>query len=263
MAMKKGDELLKEVFGVSGKVALITGATGGFGHTAAMALAMLGVKIMATGRDKDKLKSLVDAIGQEGGEAAYSVGSPIKLEDVKKVVKDTVDRFGRIEILITAAGASKPNPIVEQTEEEWDMVMDANVKGTWLFCREAGRVMIDQGKGGKVILLGSARGELGMANYTAYSPSKGAVHLLAKSLGCEWGKYGINVNAIAPTVFRTALTQWMFDDDAFYKNFLRRIPLGRLGEPEDFIGTVVFLSSKASDFLTGAIICADGGYTAG
>jgi NAD(P)-dependent dehydrogenase (short-subunit alcohol dehydrogenase family) len=263
MTMKKGVELLNETFGVSGKVALITGATGGFGHTAAMALAMAGAKVMATGRDEGKLKSLVDDIIKEGGDAAYSVGSPIKLDDVKKVVKDTVDRFGRIDILITAAGASKPNPIIDQTEEEWDMVMDANVKGTWLFCKEAGRVMIDQGKGGKVILLGSARGELGMANYTAYSPSKGAVHLLAKSLGCEWGKYGINVNAIAPTVFRTALTQWMFDDDAFYKNFLRRIPIGRLGEPEDFIGTVIFLSSKASDFLTGAIICADGGYTAG
>jgi len=263
MAMKKGIEMLQDIFDVSGKVALITGATGGFGHTAAMALAMLGVKVMATGRSEDKLKILVDEISKEGGEAAYSVGSPIKLEDVKRVVKDTVDRLGRIDILITAAGVNKPNAITEQTEEEWDMIMDANVKGTWLFCREVGRVMIDQGQGGKVILLGSARGELGMANYTAYSPSKGAVHLLAKSLGCEWGKYKINVNAIAPTVFRTALTQWMFDDDAFYKNFLRRIPIGRLGEPEDFIGSVVFLASKASDFLTGAIICADGGYTAG
>jgi NAD(P)-dependent dehydrogenase (short-subunit alcohol dehydrogenase family) len=86
---------------------------------------------------------------------------------------------------------------------------------------------------------------------------------LAKTLGCEWGKYGIQVNAIAPTVFRTALTQWMFDDKAFYQNFLRRIPLGRLGEPEDFIGTVIFLSSRASDFMTGAIVCVDGGYTAG
>jgi NAD(P)-dependent dehydrogenase (short-subunit alcohol dehydrogenase family) len=263
MIMKKGVELLNETFGVSGKVALITGATGGFGHTAAMALAMAGARVMATGRDESKLKSLVDSITKEGGDAAYSLGSPIILDDVKKVVKDTVNRFGRIDILITAAGVNKPNPIIDQSVEEWDMIMDANVKGTWLFCKEVGRVMIDQGKGGKVILLGSARGELGMANYTAYSPSKGAVHLLAKSLGCEWGKYGINVNAIAPTVFRTALTQWMFDDDAFYKNFLRRIPIGRLGEPEDFIGTVIFLSSKASDFLTGAIICADGGYAAG
>jgi NAD(P)-dependent dehydrogenase (short-subunit alcohol dehydrogenase family) len=263
MAMKKGTELLNEFFDISGKTALITGATGGFGSTAAMALAMAGVNVMATGRSEDKLKALVEDIEKEGGIADFSAGSPVDYEDVKRVVKDTTDRFGRIDILITAAGVNKPNAIIDQSVEEWDMIMDANVKGTWLFCKEAGRVMIEQGSGGKVILLGSARGELGMANYTGYSPSKGAVHLMAKSLGCEWGQYGINVNAIAPTVFRTALTQWMFDDQAFYKNFLKRIPVGRLGEPEDFIGTVIYLSSKASDFLTGAILCVDGGYTAG
>jgi NAD(P)-dependent dehydrogenase (short-subunit alcohol dehydrogenase family) len=263
MEMKKGMDLLKDLFDVSGKVALITGATGGFGRTASMALAMAGVKVMLTGRSEDTLKALAQEIGRQKGEAGYSAGSPIHHEDVQRVVKDTVDRFGGIDILITAAGVNKPGAIVDQSLEDWEMIMDANVKGTWLFCKETGKVMIEQGRGGKVILLGSARGELGMANYTGYSPSKGAVHLMAKSLGCEWGPHGINVNAIAPTVFRTALTQWMFDDDAFYKNFLKRIPIGRLGEPEDFIGTVIFLSSKASDFLTGAIICVDGGYTAG
>jgi len=263
MAIKKGTEMVKDLFDVSGKVALITGATGGFGHAVAMALAMAGVKVMATGRSEEKLKPLVKEIEKEGGIAAFSAGSPINHDDVKRVVKDTIDQFGRIDILITAAGVNKPGPITEQPLEEWDMIMDANVKGTWLYCKEVGKVMIEQGSGGKVVLVGSARGELGMANYTGYSPSKGAVHLLAKSLGCEWGKYGINVNAIAPTVFRTALTQWMFDDDAFYKNFLKRIPIGRLGEPEDFIGTVIFLSSKASDFMTGAVLCVDGGYTAG
>jgi len=263
MAMKKGMDLLKDLFDVSGKVALITGATGGFGHTAAMALAMTGVKVMATGRSGVTLKALVEEIRADSGEAAYSAGSPIEPEDVKRIIKDTVDHFGGIDILITAAGMNKPGSIVDQPLEEWDGIMDANVKGTWLFCKEAGKVMIEQKRGGKVILLGSARGELGMANYTAYSPSKGAVHLMAKSLGCEWGPHGINVNAIAPTVFRTALTQWMFDDNAFYTNFLRRIPIGRLGEPEDFIGTVIFLSSKASDFMTGAVLCVDGGYTAG
>jgi NAD(P)-dependent dehydrogenase (short-subunit alcohol dehydrogenase family) len=263
MAIKKGMDLLKDLFDVSGKVALITGATGGFGHAAAMALAMAGVKVMATGRTEEKLKALVGEIEEAGGVAGCSAGSPVDHDDVKRVVKDTVDTFGGIDILITAAGVNKPSPIVDQPLEEWEMIMDANVKGTWLYCKEVGKVMIEQGRGGKVILLGSARGELGMANYSGYSPSKGAVHLLAKSLGCEWGQYGINVNAIAPTVFRTALTQWMFDDQAFYKNFLKRIPIGRLGEPEDFIGTVIYLSSKASDFLTGAIICTDGGYTAG
>jgi NAD(P)-dependent dehydrogenase (short-subunit alcohol dehydrogenase family) len=253
----------KSLFDVSGKVALVTGATGGLGRAVSKGLAQAGVKIMATGRSEEKLKPVVEEIEKQGGVAAFSAGSPIDQEDVQRVVKDTVDRFGGIDILITAAGVNKPCAIVDQPLEEWEMIMDANVKGTWLYCKEAGKVMIKQGRGGKVILVGSARGELGMANYSGYSPSKGAVHLLAKTLGCEWGQYGINVNAIAPTVFRTALTQWMFDDDAFYKNFLKRIPIGRLGEPEDFIGTVIYLSSKASDFITGAIICADGGYAAG
>jgi len=254
---------IKDLFDVSGKVALITGATGGFGHAASLGLAAAGVKIMATGRSDETLQALVKEIKDAGGEAAYCSGSPIVHDDVKKVVNETIKAFGGIDILITAAGVNKPGAITEQSLEEWDMIMDANVKGTYLFCKEAGKAMIDQGRGGKVILLGSARGELGMANYTAYSPSKGAIHLLTKSLGCEWGPHKINVNALAPTVFRTALTQWMFDDQEFYKNFLKRIPIGRLGEPEDFIGILIYLSSKASDFMTGAVLCIDGGYTAG
>jgi len=254
---------IKNLFDVSGKVAIITGATGGFGQAAALGLAAAGAKIMATGRSDETLQPLVEEIEEAGGEAAYCSGSPIDHDDVKKVVNETVKAFGGIDILITAAGVNKPGAITEQSLEEWDMIMDANVKGTYLFCKEVGKVMIDQGRGGKVILLGSARGELGMANYTAYSPSKGAIHLMTKSLGCEWGPHKINVNAIAPTVFRTALTQWMFDDQAFYKNFLKRIPVGRLGEPEDFIGILIYLSSKASDFMTGAVLCIDGGYTAG
>ena len=218
---------------------------------------------MATGRSDKTLQPLVKEIEAAGGEAAFCSGSPIDHDDVKRVVNQTVKKFGGIDILITAAGVNKPGAITDQSLEEWELIMDANVKGTYLFCKEVGKVMIDQGRGGKVILLGSARGELGMANYTAYSPSKGAIHLMTKSLGCEWGPHKINVNAIAPTVFRTALTQWMFDDQAFYKNFLKRIPIGRLGEPEDFIGTLIYLSSKASDFMTGAVLCVDGGYTAG
>jgi NAD(P)-dependent dehydrogenase (short-subunit alcohol dehydrogenase family) len=251
------------LFDVTGKVALITGATGGFGKAASLGLAASGVKIMATGRSPESLKPLIAEIEAAGGTAAFSAGSPTDPIAVAKIVADTQSAFGGIDILITAAGVNKPGPIVQQSLEEWEMIMDANVKGTYLFCKEVGKVMIAQGRGGKVILVGSARGELGMANYSAYSPSKGAIHLLAKTLGCEWGPHKINVNAIAPTVFRTALTQWMFDDQAFYMNFLKRIPIGRLGEPEDFIGTLIYLSSKASDFMTGTILNVDGGYAAG
>jgi NAD(P)-dependent dehydrogenase (short-subunit alcohol dehydrogenase family) len=251
------------LFDVTGKVALITGATGGFGGMAAKALAAAGAKVMVTARTVPKLEDLVAEIRKEGGEAAWSAGSPISPEEVSRVVRDTVDAYGSLDILITAAGINKVKPIIEQPLSDWEEVLDVNLKGSYLFCKEAGRVMVEQGKGGKVILVSSARGMLGLSGYTAYSPSKAAINLLTKSLACEWGPQRINVNAIAPTVFRTALTQWMFDDNAFYLNFLKRIPLGRLGEPEDFIGTIILLSSKASDFMTGAVLYVDGGYTAG
>lgn len=251
------------LFDVSGKVALITGASGGFGQAAARGLAQARAKVMLTGRDADKLKPVLAAIEAEGGRAALVAGSPDNQDDVQQIVAATVEHFGGIDILVTAAGMNKPRAIVEQPLEEWQAIMDANLKATWLACKEAGKVMIAQGRGGKVILVSSTRGKLGMAHYSAYCPSKGAVDSLTQSLAWEWGRYGINVNAIAPTVFRTALTQWMFDDQAFYKNFLARIPLGRLAEPADFIGTLIYLSSRASDFMTGAILYVDGGYTAG
>ena len=251
------------LFDLSGKVALITGATGGFGTAAAKALAAAGVKVMATGRTTSKLEPLVKEICDGGGQAAFAAGDPVSHEEVKRVVKQTVATFGAIDILIPAAGINKVGPIIEQPLEDWEEVMDVNVKGTWLFCKEAGRVMIEQGRGGKVILISSPRGLLGMNRYTAYSPSKAAINLMAKSLACEWGPYKINVNAIAPTVFRTPMTQWMYDDQAVREAFLKRIPMGRLAETADFIGALIFLSSRASDFITGAIIYVDGGYTAG
>jgi NAD(P)-dependent dehydrogenase (short-subunit alcohol dehydrogenase family) len=251
------------LFDLTGKTAIVTGASGGLGKALSIGLALAGANVMLTGRGEQKLLPIQAEIEATGGKAALSVGDPATHEDVKKVVADTVSAFGGIDILVTSAGLNIVGPIVEQPLEDWEAVQNANVKGTYLYCKEVGKVMIEQNRGGKVILVGSARGHLGMANYTAYAASKAAVHLTAKSLACEWGQYNINVNAIAPTVFRTDLTQWMFDDAAFYKKFLTRIPIGRLGEPDDFIGAVVFLASKASDFVTGAIIDTDGGYTAG
>lgn len=252
-----------KVFDIKDKVSLITGATGGFGSIACKTMAAAGAKVMVTGRSEDTLKSLVADLKDSGADAAYSVGSPDNYDDVQKVVGKTAKTYGGIDILINAAGVNIFGNIAEQSIDDWETIMKANYNGTYLYCKEVGKVMIEQGRGGKVINVSSARGNLGMAGYTAYSSSKAAVNLLTKSLGCEWGPHKINVNALAPTVFRTALTQWMFDDKEFYKNFLRRIPIGRLGEPSDFIGILLMLSSSASDFMTGSIIDIDGGYAAG
>ncbi len=252
-------QTILDLFDVTGKVALITGATGGFGKAAASALAAAGAQVVITGRTLSKLEECA----KETGAKACFAGEPTNAADAARVVRAAVDAFGGIDILLTAAGVNKPGAINEQSTEEWQMIMDANVKGTYLFCKEVGKAMIARGQGGKMILVGSVRGLLGLGRYTGYCTSKGAVHLLAKTLGCEFGPQRINVNCIAPAVFRTELTQWIYDDPVTHKTFLGRIPIGRLGEPEDFIGTVIFLSSRASDWMTGSIVYVDGGYTAG
>ena len=218
---------------------------------------------MLTGRSEDKLKAICSEMQTKGIDCVYTVGDPTNEEDVKSVVESTVKKYGGIDILLCTAGMNNPKPILEQTKEEWQAIMDANVLGTWLFCKYVGQVMKEQGRGGKVILVSSTRGKLGMKGYTAYSPSKAAIDLMTKSLACEWGEYDINVNAIGPTVFRSELTEWMFEDDTARTKFLTRIPIGRLGEPEDFIGVCIFLASSSSDFCTGTTIYVDGGYLAG
>ncbi len=258
--MRKEDIL--KMFDLEGKVALITGATGALGSTASLAYSALGAKVMLTGRTEPVLKELVERIRSQGGIASYVKGDPLKYEDVQRVVQRTLEEFGSIDILLTAAGINNNGPIDQQDREEWELVVDLNLKGTYYFLREVAKVMKEKGRG-KVILVGSVRGLYGLANYTAYCASKGAVHMLTKSLALEWGPYGINVNCIAPGVFRSGITKRIFEDEAFYKMVISRFPLGRLGEPEDLVGTLVFLASRASDWMTGSVIYIDGGYTAG
>lgn len=256
-------EMVNSQFDIKGKVAIVTGATGNLGKAASWGYGYAGAKVMLTGRNEAKLKVIYDEMQAKGIDCAYAVGDPANEKDVEAVVAETVKTFGGIDILLCSAGMNNPKPILEQPTEEWQAIMDANVLGTWLFCKKAGEVMKEQGRGGKVILVSSTRGKLGMKGYTAYSPSKAAIDLMAKSLACEWGEYGINVNAIGPTVFRSELTEWMFNDDTARTKFLTRIPIGRLGEPEDYVGICTFLASSASDFITGTTIYVDGGYLAG
>jgi len=257
-------QFVSNLFDVKGKVALITGATGALGRAICFGYGFAGMKIMVTGRKGDTCKALCAELESVGIECGYSVGDPVVEADVINVVDDTVTRFGEINVLVTCAGFNKPQPIVEQELATWKTIMDSDVQGTWLYCKYTGKQMIAQGKGGKVILVSSARSKMGMANYTGYCTAKGGIDLMAQSLACEWtAKYKINVNTINPTVFRSELTEWMFDPGSeVYKNFLRRLPAGRLGEPDDLIGPCIFLASSASDFMTGANVATEGGYWA-
>ena len=256
------------LFDVSGKSALITGATGAFGAMAARTLAGAGAKLTLAAGTADRLEQVAGEL-RDGGAAVVTVPRrPDTEEDAHAMVDAAVSEHGGVDLVVTAAGVNKVSPIVDQPVADWDAVVDANAKGTWLVCRAAGRQMIGSGTRGKVVLVSSTRSYLGHpAGYTAYCASKAATNLITKALACEWGKHGINVNAIAPTVFRSPLTEWMFGDDEQARTtragFLTRIPLGRLGEPDDFAGALLYFLSRASDFCTGQVLYVDGGYTAG
>lgn len=255
-------------FSLQGKSALVVGATGSFGRVAAMALANAGANLVLTAGHEQELRKIAEEVCKAGRKAAIVAQRPDSEAVGEAMVQAAVQNYGRLDIAVVASGYNAPVPTVDMTLEHWESIMDANVRACWIVAKAAGRQMIKQGEGGKIVLTSSTRGKLGFPpGYSAYCPSKGATDSLVKTLACEWGKHGINVNGIGPTVFRSPLTAWMFAEDEKGKtartNILTRLPLGRLGEPDDLAGVLIFLASPASNFCTGQIIYVDGGYTAG
>ena len=256
------------LFDIRGKTAVVTGASGAFGALAAKVLAGAGANVVLAAGKADELKKVAADCAALGAKTESVKLRPTGEANCAAIVKAAVDRFGGVDILVLASGKNDVAKITDMSPERFLDVMDANVTQSWLMARAAGKQMLAQGRGGKVILMSSARGLLGHpAGYTAYCASKSAVDGITRALGCEWGDSGITVNAIAPTVFRSALTAWMFEDTdrskEVRKGFVTRVPKGRLGEPSDLAGPLLFLASAASDFYTGHILYADGGYTAG
>jgi NAD(P)-dependent dehydrogenase (short-subunit alcohol dehydrogenase family) len=265
------EDLLKNplsLFDIRGKTAIVTGATGAFGALAAQVLAGAGCNLVIAAGGATALKKVASECEGLGAKVETVNLRPATAAQCDKIVAAAVGRFGGVDIVVLASGINKVAKIVDQSPEAFSEVMDVNVTQSWLMARAAGKQMLAQGRGGKVIFVSSARGLLGHpAGYTAYCASKSAIDGITKALGCEWGSTGITVNAIGPTVFRSPLTAWMYEDNdnaaAVRKNFIARVPKGRLGEPSDLAGPLLFLASKASDFYTGHILYADGGYTAG
>jgi NAD(P)-dependent dehydrogenase (short-subunit alcohol dehydrogenase family) len=257
-----------DLFDVRGKSAIVVGATGAFGKVACATLGIAGARLTVSAGNVGELTALAEELTARGIEA-HPVGRRSNTEaDANTIVAAAVAGHGGVDILVVASGMNDISPIVDMSPERFDKVMQANVDGAWLIARAVGEQMIAQGRGGKVVFTSSARGKLGHpAGYSAYCTSKAAIDGMTRALGCEWGKHGITVNAIAPTVFRSPVTAWMFEDNEnankVRAGFLSRVPMGRLGEPEDLAGPLLFLCARASSFHTGHIVYADGGYTAG
>ncbi len=255
-------DFVDNMFSVEGKVALVTGATGALGKVLAKAYGYKGAKVMMTGRNEAKLKALEDEFKAENIDCAYYVADPAQEDQVDALVKATVEKYGEINILAICHGYNKPQNILDQSVADWQYIMDADCKSVYIVCKYVAHQMVVQGKGGKMVVVTSQRSKRGMAGYTGYCTSKGGADLMVSSMACDLtAKYGINVNSICPTVFRSELTEWMFDPESeVYKNFLKREPIGRLAEPEDFVGFALFLSSDASNFMTGGNYDCSGGY---
>lgn len=248
------------LFSIKNKVAIVTGATGALGGAVAAGYGLAGAKVILTARNEKKLQNMVSEMKAAGCDCAFIAADPSDEEDVQKILKFAVDTYGEINILCACHGFNAAKGILDQSATEWQKIMDANTKSVYLLSKYVAEKMVQQGKGGKIVITSSARSKCGMKGYTGYSSSKAAVDLMVQSMGCDLGQYNIQVNSFNPTVFRSDLTEWMFHDDNVYQNFLKRLPIGRLGEPSDFIGMAIFLASPASDFFTSSNYAADGGY---
>jgi len=260
MRVKQGIEELKNLFDLTGKVAVVTGGSGGAGKAISIGLALYGADVVVTSRTLSTLEETAAEVEKQGKKTLAISCDVADPESVDQMVSRTIEEFGKIDILVTCAGIALRHPAEEMPIEEWQKVMDVNVRGTLLCCQAVAKEMIKRGEGGKIVTVGSIRGLHGHpAGYSGYGTSKGAVHLLTKQLAIEWAKYKIRVNAIAPCIFWTPLTEPILSDEEMYKIFMERIPIGRAAEPEDLVGGTVYLASDASAMVTGLILYIDGG----
>ena len=252
---------LEEKFGLTGRIALVTGSSRGLGHAMALALARAGADVMVNGRDEASLAPVVAEIAGGGGKAiglAADLGDRVQVESL---IERAIAWQGRLDILVNNAGIIRRAPAAEHSDADWDEVRRVNLDGLFVACRSAGRHMLARGSG-KIINLASLLTFFGGIMVPGYAASKGAVGQLTKALSNEWAARNVQVNAIAPGYMRTDNTAALQANPVRAKEILDRIPAGRWGEPGDLEGAVVFLASRASDYLSGHILTVDGGWCA-
>jgi NAD(P)-dependent dehydrogenase (short-subunit alcohol dehydrogenase family) len=248
-------------FDLQGQVALVTGAARGIGNACALALAHAGADIALGLRDIQTGSELANKIETMGRRALRLQMDVTRLDEIQQAVDATIAHFGRLDILVNNAGLGPSNPAENVREEDFDLTLAVNLKGTFFTSQAAGRVMIEQ-KYGRIINLGSQAGLVALPTESVYCMTKAAISHLTKCLAVEWGQYNITVNAVAPTFINTPGTAEALEDSAFRADVLSRIALGRIGEPMEVASAVVFLASPAASLITGDTLLIDGGWTA-
>jgi len=251
-----------DLFSLKEKVGIVTGASRGLGYGMASALAGAGAQVILVSRSVHDLEIASRKINVEMGDKAVPFAADVTKEsDLENLVSWVSNNFGKIDILVNNAGTNVRKPFLEVTKQDFEGVVASNLAAVFFLNQKVAKEMITRG-GGRIINIASLTSQIGVSNVSVYAATKGGIASLTKTLSVELAQYRINVNAIAPGYYRTSMTEKAFADETRHNWILSRIPLGRSGLPNDIAGTVVFLSSSASDYITGQIIFVDGGWTA-
>ena len=248
-------------FDLTGKTAVVIGGTSGIGHAIALALAEAGADVVPTSRREEQVAQAareIQQLGRRSLEVVSDVGNQASLDNV---LRKCVEAFDNVDILVNSAGKTKRTSSIEVSEDEWNDILNTNVTGTLRACQVFGRHMLER-EYGRIVNIASLSSFVALYEVAAYSASKAAVAMLTKSLAIEWAPRRVNVNAIAPGVFRTPLNQKLLDETERGKEFLLRTPMKRFGKVEELGGAAVFLASEAASFVTGEVIVVDGGFLA-